>query len=248
MIIREQFIQSLKNRPEVDTKVVEKHVKSLFQPIFDEIKDEFYESIPTVVDCTKKIEKLSNYLKSKENGLPNFDVWDPSFIDEYFPEVRDQVLDEIENDDTETQYKEEFKKIGIQTVEEAGASLTAEMVKQHATKEHHKILNSLKDVVALTPKQVERYSILKEVQEKANRIKQIESETNQLKLNSDVSTEKEEKVPGKKKKVEKGLDPKLWQLYLDKKGLTVEEVERREKIRLDRIKQRERKAAEKAKE
>jgi len=128
------------------------------------------------VEFTEELLKWSPLLKTKENGLPVVDFSTFAFIDEYHPKVRDRILEEIEQNEPDDQYKDDLKRLGFQNLDDVVTHHTMAMMKEAQSKQEKEVLKSFEKEEAETPKKKkELLQMFKDVQEKAERIKKIRS-------------------------------------------------------------------------
>jgi len=115
---RIQFNEFLnKSLPEVDMTRVREHVHSIFNPLVDKMKDQLIDYFPQVEEGFKRAKFILPLLKLDKYGLPAYNFFtDFAIIDDYFPALRDKVIEEVENED----YSLEIPK-GTPTIDDLNA-------------------------------------------------------------------------------------------------------------------------------
>lgn len=82
------------------------------------MKDAIAEVLPTIKETKEKVLKRLQLLEKDEYGLEKYD-WDLEVLDLFFPEVRDELIKQIEEGDWSPSFRDEIKKLPISTLEQA---------------------------------------------------------------------------------------------------------------------------------
>jgi len=77
------------------------------------MKDKLIDDLPTLKEITSTLEKETPLMKVDEHGMPLVMMNSPEFLDEYFPDIRDRIIEEIEISWFDTFYRDDRKKLKL---------------------------------------------------------------------------------------------------------------------------------------
>lgn len=99
--------------PRADTKKIVATVNEYFNPLLERMKDKLFDDLPTLKEVSETLEKETPLMKVDEHGMPVVMMSSPEFLDEYFPEIRDRIIEEIEISWFDTYYRDDRKKLKL---------------------------------------------------------------------------------------------------------------------------------------
>eukprot|EP00817_Percolomonadidae_sp_ATCC50343_P002567 CAMPEP_0117424520 /NCGR_PEP_ID=MMETSP0758-20121206/4918_1 /TAXON_ID=63605 /ORGANISM="Percolomonas cosmopolitus, Strain AE-1 (ATCC 50343)" /LENGTH=460 /DNA_ID=CAMNT_0005208339 /DNA_START=23 /DNA_END=1405 /DNA_ORIENTATION=- len=99
------------NLPEVDSSFVE-HMEKYNKKLAAIIREDALDLIPEVIQDCGELDYLMEILRADpdKEGLPKYDHHDPFFVDEFLPGQMDQIILEIEYDNWDINYADEFRR------------------------------------------------------------------------------------------------------------------------------------------
>lgn len=196
--IRKQFNHTFDTtKPSLDLKHIEENFDRILQPILDSVKDELIDNLPMVKAHTVSLVKESKLLEVDEYGMPVINFDSPHFLDEYYPEQRDEMIQEIEDDTWDTEYAADRKKIRMSP--DDATEFNKEWVSAESAKLEEIDAIKIEGGAGLTPQKREEEMIFKEVMEMHRRAKVLETEVSSLKLQKEFEAD-EQKAAGIDKK------------------------------------------------
>lgn len=184
---------------------ITKEIDASFAPLSDKIKDRLFDGLETVKEATQTLELETPLTKLDANGVPVCD-FDKDFLDQFAPEIRDEVIEEIETDNWDAEYLDERRqvKLNLDTLLSYNASwrqkeferqdqaFQDELSVAASVTEDAKIFQKMYlDVVSLARKNVE---LENEVQSLKYAIMEQESEKAKTEVQSEANKEEEEMV------------------------------------------------------
>lgn len=181
----------LKVLPQIDIKRVSEAVDEHFQPLFDRMKDKLIEDLPELKQICAALEKESPLMKTDEYGLPLVFFNSPEFLDEYFPEVRDQIIEEIEIGWWDPHYRDERKKLKV--TPESLLSYNQEWRKRELDKLDEGFKHELTVAASITEDARAFQQMYLDVTSMAKKNNELESEVSQLKYQIEAQQEEQSK-------------------------------------------------------
>jgi len=208
------------NRIKYDEVALEARFKEHCEPIRAERKDKFVELFPFIKQMADRCVNMIPLLELDSYGLPVKNFNDPRVIDAYFPDIRDAILMEIENDDYSYNIKKEVKKLPISSIEDIGAMVDHKWIQklnEYEEKELQKHLRPAQSGKQESETQKKLARLFIEVQEAVEVQKKIETEISVLKSQVESASEQEtvekddkDKKEVVKKEVKKMKTPGNW--------------------------------------
>lgn len=196
--IRAHFEQTFANtKPTLDLNAIEACFDRHLQPMLDAVKDDLVDKLPLVKAHTASLVKESQLLRVDEYGMPVINFDSPHFLDEYYPQQRDEIIQEIEDDAWDTNYAAERKKLRM-----APDDLTEynrEWVSAESAKLEEADAIKIEGGAGLTPQKREEEMIFKDVMEMHRRAKVLEAEVSSLRLQREFEADEQKAAEGDKK-------------------------------------------------
>lgn len=196
--IKAHFDQTFEvSQPTLELNAIETCFDKNLQPILDAVKDELVDKLPLVKAHTQSLVKESQLLRVDEFGMPIINFDSPYFLDEYYPQQRDEIIQEIEDDVWDTNYTAERKKLrmGPDDLTEYNREwITAESAKQEESD-----AIKIEGGAGLTPQKREEELVFKEVMEMHRRAKVLEAEVSSLRLQREFEADEQKAKEGEKK-------------------------------------------------
>jgi len=176
-----------RTKPDFDLTRIEHAFDRQLQPMLDWVKDELVERLPLVKQYTDALVRESPLLKTDEFGMPLVNFDSPHFLDEYYPQERDEIIQEIEDDAWDTQYAAAKKKIRM-TPDDLTEYNREWIVVESAKKEE---IGSIKveGGAGLSPQKREEEQIFKDVLEMGRKAKVLEAEVSTLRLQKEFEAD-----------------------------------------------------------
>lgn len=207
-----------RTKPELDVKKIEEAFDRCLQPSLDMLKDELFDKLGQITTYTNELVRETPLLKTDEFGMPIVNFDSPSLMDEFYPQERDEMIQEIDEDIWETNYTVEKKKLRL------GPDELQEYNKDWVTAESLKLEEAaaiqIEGGAGLSAQKKEEEMIFKEVLEYGRKNKLLEAEVSSLKLQkeleADDSTKKETDTEKKEETVEQGMSDAQFQELMGK--------------------------------
>jgi hypothetical protein len=196
----------MKILPQVDVKKIAETVDDHFQPLFDRMKDRLIDDLPELREICVALERETPLMKTDEFGLPLVFLNSPEFLDEFFPEVRDQIIEEIEIGWWDPHYRDERKKLKV--TPETLLTFNAEWRKRELDKLDEQYKHELTVAASITPEARAFQQMYLDVIALAKKNYELEAEVSQLKYQIEAQQEeasKKEAATGTSAKKE--IDP-----------------------------------------
>jgi len=111
MKMRDLYMKFLRQLKPLDVEAIVKKSKETYKPVFERVKDDIIDKFNKFDEFKGQFVKRSFLLQKDKYGLPLIDVHSFEYMDEYEPELRDEVIDQIERGDLDVYYKAKFKKV-----------------------------------------------------------------------------------------------------------------------------------------
>lgn len=211
--------------PRVDASKVVVLLDEYFEPIFNRMKDVLIEGLPELQSACATLEKESPLLRVDENGLPIVLMDSPEFLDEYYPEIRDQIIEEIELSYFEYEYLDERK--AIKTNPEALLTFNSDWERREIEKSDEQFNSELVVEASITEEAKAFQQMFLEVTSIAKKNVELESEVSQLKAQLEAQlAEAAEEDKGSKTVTKKELSPeveKILRKHLESTGTAVKD-------------------------
>lgn len=116
---RERFRKIfIKNFKFSSKEEVSNNFKRMTSSGIDECRDVIIDTLPIYKDLRQKSRNIGRQLELDSEGVPVWDYFSLEFIDNFYPEIRDQILVEIDNFDFDVEYKDQFKQLSHQNPSE----------------------------------------------------------------------------------------------------------------------------------
>jgi len=171
--------------PDVNIEEIESQFKSIFNPVFDKMKDMFFDSLPDIEKRFKQNNYILPLMKLDSYGLPAYDfLEDYQILDNYFPAYRDKIIEEIENDD----YDFDAPK-GTPTIDDVAAALHYDVVVERETNIFKNFEESNNLSVGLSAKKEETEIKLRKLKQIIEEKRLIETEVGLLRSRVDAAKE-----------------------------------------------------------
>lgn len=216
-----------KTRPRIDAKVLEEKLDELLKPVLGQLKDDLVEALPNIRQVTEDLVRETPLLKKEDNGLYQ-QYMAPWFIDKYFPQERDELIMEIEEDEWDLEYTAQIKATRLNPDE----ILTRN--KDWITRESSKIeedeYRSISSKAAtLSAKKREEQNLYHGVIDGARRVKELESEVASLKSSSESGDDVKKDGEKKERKEDKlALSDDEWWSFLSSFGVSKDLKQKRD--------------------
>jgi len=209
-----------KTKVTVDGEKFAQSVKDYMQPYVDEVKDTILDALPDMKKLTSDIHRDSEMLQTDENGEPVLQFESPYFMDKYYPELRDQIILEIEHDDWDDEYVSETKANRVSTDE--ALDFNKQWGIDSLTELEEDGMKLVVGEGAVNEKAQREQVLFAEVSTAAKKTKVLETEVNQLKSKLEFEAESGAGADKEKKesKSEGLLSEQDWAQFLTKKGIS----------------------------
>ncbi|KAL9646128.1 hypothetical protein ABK040_008006 [Willaertia magna] len=207
-----------KTEPRLDFAVIEDKLNELLKPVLDQLKDDLVEALPTITQLTDDLVRETPLLKKDEYGLfQNYAA--PWFVDKYFPQERDELIQEIEDDDWDVMYTQQLKATRLNP-DEIILRNRDWSIRESSRIEEEEYRSLSSSTATLSAKKKEEQNLYHAVIDGSRRVKELETEVTQLKMSSESEQEKD-KAHGKEKKEEQktALSEDEWWNFLAKRGV-----------------------------
>lgn len=181
----------LKVLPQIDIKRISDVVDEQFQPLFDRMKDKLIDDLPELKQICATLEKETPLMKTDEYGLPLVFFNSPEFLDEFFPEVRDQIIEEIEIGWWDPHYRDERKKLKV--TPESLLSYNQEWRKRELDKLDEGFKHELTVAASITEEARAFQQMYLDVTSMAKKNYELEAEVSQLKYQIEAQQEEQSK-------------------------------------------------------
>ncbi|KAG2378745.1 hypothetical protein C9374_007893 [Naegleria lovaniensis] len=186
-----------KTRPRIEIKAIQDKLEELMRPVFGQLKDDMVEALPSIRQVTDDLVRETPLLKKDENGLYQ-QFMAPWFIDKYYPEERDQLIQEIEEDDYDVEYINELKATRLNP-DEILLRNKDWIIKETSKIEEEEYRSMSSKSATMSAKKREEQNLYHGVVDGARRVKELESEVASLRASSESQAEEAKKEGGEKK-------------------------------------------------
>jgi len=174
--------------PNVDAVRVEEQFHSIFNPMFDKMKDTFFDLLPELERQFKQSNYIAPLMKLDSYGLPVYDFMeDWTILDNYFPAYRDKIIEEIENEDYDL-----LTPKGSPTIDDVAHALHIKTLHEKEYKMYKDFDSEHQTSTNINPKKKEYVTNLRKLKSSYEEKKLIDNEINSLR--SKVDTLKQEDV------------------------------------------------------
>ena len=218
-----------KTRPRIDRKIVEDKLDELMTPVLGQLKDDLVEALPTIKQLTDELVRETPLLKKEDNGLYQqyMAQW---FIDRYFPQERDELIQEIEEDDWDIEYTAQIKATRLNP-DEIILRNRDWIIKESSKIEEEEYRSISSKAATLSAKKREEQELYHGVIDVSRRVKELESEVASLRTSAESAAESEKKEGGEKKEKKEdklALSDEEWWSFLSSFGVGKGLKERRD--------------------
>eukprot|EP01080_Neovahlkampfia_damariscottae_P003403 gene3403-5948_t len=232
--LREKFHHSLKNnQPTYAKNDVLKILQSFLKPEMDKLGDELSKFTGQVDKIGKVYRNTSELILFDHYSLP-YQLNSYEYIDKYLPEVRDEILVEIEKGDFDYSYKERYKKLKhVQSVDDLWAKTEEARITSETFTTDKSSGRSGGQAEELNEFQQHLEVLYKQFQEQIQANKKMEMEISALKSKIEetrgaqrkvVSTTTKETKAEKVVKSDKTVSDEKWIEFFKLAGNTEEEI------------------------
>ncbi|KAF0982250.1 hypothetical protein FDP41_011089 [Naegleria fowleri] len=200
-----------KTRPRIEIKTIQDKLDELMKPVLGQMKDDMVDALPLIKQVTDELVRETPLLKKDENGLYQ-QYLAPWFIDKYYPEERDQLIQEIEEDEYDVEYINELKATRLNP-DEILLRNKDWIIKESSKIEEEEYRSMSSKSATMSAKKREEQNLYHGVIDGARRVKELESEVASLRASSE--SQAEEAKEGAEKKEEKlAMSEDEWWAFL----------------------------------
>lgn len=166
--------------PKIDVDAVVSNLEQKFDSVLEQYKDLLIENFEDVKKNNRELEFLSIFLDTDADGLPKVDMHSFEFMEKYFPEEVEAVIEEIELGNWDTEYRDDTRV--LKTGPEALFTKNKDWISKEYNKVDDDLQNELAISASITEEQKKFQILYQDVMAIARYNKELETEIGQLKF------------------------------------------------------------------